>query len=257
MNRKLMAPIPPVTLFVQFSLLTFFVLNLVGCAARPVHYADGQNVPLFEKSGQAQAHLGYQFEKGLQAQTAVAVSPQFALHLGGAYSERDNCHSCSKDVTRHIDLGLETYRKLDNGYLQGFIIGGGLGRFKAFGKNAKWDPAPEDIFVSHSQYHEFFLQGHQGKRGPIFEQAGSLRLSGFRFYDFHAWDGNEKPLDYANRQWGLYLEPAYTVRVGYKAVKLQCQSGISLPLYQSKDFNNSKIWLNFGVTSRLFLPSWR
>jgi hypothetical protein len=227
-----------------FTLITF---SLVGCAARPVHYADGQNVPLFDEAGQVQASLGYQFEKGMQSNIAVAVSPQLALHAGAAYAQEDNCHSCTKEVTRHVDLGFETFRKLESGYLQGLVAGGGLGRFKTLGTKDGWDPAPEDVFVSSGKYYAFFLQGHRGKRGRIFEQAGSLRLSAFRYFDFQVQDGNEILLDYPNRHWGLFLEPAYTVRGGYKAAQVQCQTGVSIPLYQPEGLSNSKVWLNVAL----------
>jgi hypothetical protein len=233
-----------ICLIFAFALITF---AFMGCANHPVHYALGQNVPLFEKTGQVQASLGYQSEKGIQSNIAVAVSPQLALHLGAAYSQQDNCHSCSKEVTRHVDLGLETFRKLENGYLQGLMVGGGLGRFKTLGTDGSWDPAREDMFVSSGKYYQFFTQAHHGKRGRIFDQAGSLRLSGFRYFDFQAWDGDEVPLDYPNRHWGLFLEPAYTLRAGYKAVKAQIQSGVSLPLYQEEGLSNSKVWVNFAL----------
>lgn len=227
-----------------FSLSVF---ALIGCASHPVHFADGQNVPLFEKAGQVQAALGYQFEKGVQSHAAVAVTPKWAVHVGGAYAQQDNCHSCSKEVTRHVELGLETFRKVENGSLQGLILGGGLGRFKTLGTGGQWDPASEEVFVSSGKYYESFVQGHWGKRGRILDCAGSLRVSAFRYFDFQAWDGDSVALVYPNRHWGLFLEPAFTLRAGYKAVKGQIQTGISLPLYQMGDLDNSKLWLNFGL----------
>jgi hypothetical protein len=106
--------------------------------------------------------------------------------------------------------------------------------------------------VSGGKYHEVFLQGNLGRTGIFIDRAASLRLAGFRYYDFGQWDGDGNARPAPSRHWGFFLEPAYTFRLGYKHLKAESQIGVSLPLYQAEGLEHQWMWISVGAGVDVF-----
>jgi hypothetical protein len=232
--------------------LGYAAIGLAGCSLNPAHFPDVQPIPLLQKRGETQVAAAYQYGKGIQSSVAVAVTHHLAIFANGAYAQQDNCFDCSKEVTRHLELGVGAFRVLSNGVSQEFFLGGGMGRFKALGNSGKWDPSAQDIVVSGGKYQDVFLQGEIGRRGRLFDRAGSMRLSAFRYYDFSQWNGDAIALPTPSRHWGLFLEPAVTFRFGPKLLKANSQIGLSLPILQAAELDNQWVWWSFGLNLDIF-----
>lgn len=220
---------------------------LVGCSLNPARVPEAQPVPLFRKQGETRLAASMQHLKGVNVQAAAAVGEKVSLIAGGAYAQQDNCLSCSKEVARHVELGLGSYQALENGWVRELYAGAGVGRFKVSGNSGKFDPQTEDIVVSGGKYREAFLQANLGRNGSWIDQGVSTRLSGSRFYDFGQWDGEGRARSAPGRHWGVFLEPAYTLRLGYKEIKTETQIGFSLPVYQAQGLDNQMLWITVGL----------
>lgn len=225
---------------------------LAGCSHNPARIPEVQPIPLFRKPGEIHVTASLQADKGLQAGAGMAVGKSVAVMAGGAYGQQDNCFSCSKEVSRHAEAAVGTYRKLDDRTVGEAYIGGGLGRFRTLGNSGRWDPSAEDIVVSAGRYHAGFLQGNIGRTGRWFDKALSARVSAYRFYGFGQWDGDAVPRPAPESHLGVFLEPALTLRAGYKQVKATGQLGLSVPLIQEKGLDNRMAWLSLGLGFSLF-----
>ena len=224
-------------------------LGLLGCARVITHIPDAQPVPLFQKQGELRVAASYQPGKGVNAAVDLALGKHLAMLAGGAFAEHDNCFSCSKEVTRHFELGIGAFEKMGSGGNVGEVYFGlGIGSFKTSASDGSWDPQLQDITVSAGSYNEAFLQADFGRNKTVCDLAASMRLSGFRYYDFGKWDGAGAALFAPSEHWGLFLEPAFTFRVGYKHLKAENQIGVSLPLYQASGMQNQRLWLTIGVS---------
>jgi hypothetical protein len=227
--------------------------GMMACSLNPSHIPDLQPVPLFKEKGEAQVTVSLADQKGLVVATGFAISKSIALLASGAYVQQDNCWTCSKQVNRQFELAIGTFQGSENSKIREVYVGSGLGRFETLGNSGKFDPGPEDLFISESKYQQLFVQGNIGSKGMYFDKAGSLRASVHRFYDFTLWDGNENDRLAPKTHFGVFLEPAITLGFGYKGFKLHPQMGMSLPIIQAKGLDNQLAWVSIGYSQNLSL----
>jgi hypothetical protein len=227
---------------------------LALAAKVPGHDPDPLNIPLFTQPGHSRlsAHLGQKFE-GIHASGSVALTPRWGLMGSAAYADLDRCPSCIISVRRHTDAAVGYYEHDSaKATTREAFAGVGLGRFRMSGNTGKWDPQPQDIRVTEGWYEQFYLQANLGKRFKWDDRGGSLRLALYRFTGFLLRDGFGDVLPSEPDHWGLYLEPGFVYRLGFRPVKLDLQLGASLPLLQADAVDNNLVWLSAGIGVDLF-----
>lgn len=226
----------------------------IRAAGAPVHNSDPVNAPLFTKPGQTRLAIAFgQKGEGIHADGGVALTPRFGLIAATSYADLNNCLSCNISERRHVEAGLAWYAPISaTGLAREAMVGIATGRFRMSGSNDSWDPASVDMRVTAGHYEEIYLQADIGKCGRWIDRAGTLRLAGYRITDFTLHDGDGKRLTANASQWGLYAEPVFLFRFGYRQVKFDTQLGLSLALIQAGGVDNNPIWASLGLGVDLF-----
>lgn len=228
-------------------------------------------VPLFARPGEAHlmASLGQKGD-GLDLRGGMSVDDHWAWVAAASYANRDRCTSCNTSVRRHLEAGIGYISASPTGspatqtppgprgsprYRQwGWetYAGLGLGRIKASPYLEFGEPEPDEVWVTSGRYGMLFVQSGVGKRGVWTDNALNLRLVAYRFQGLSVADGRGSPVYDASGAMSVYLEPAYTLGLGYRAVKARAQFGASLPLVEPKALQSPKAWLSLGVACNVF-----
>ena len=238
-------------------LITACLAAGTGSALTPTvagHDVDPLNVPLFAKPGQTRLAVAFgQKGEGAHVNGGIAVSQGVELLAAGSFADLNNCPSCNISERRHIEVGFGAYAvNPETGRIREIAAGVAQGRFRMSGAVPNFDPEAQEMRVTASDYREVFLQADLGRRFKWIDRAGSIRLAGYRYEKSSLVDGNGLALPMAKSAWGVYLEPAYSFRVGYKGMKVDTQWGLSLPVLQPEGFGNNLVWASLGLGFDLF-----
>lgn len=222
----------------------------IGCASAPGHIPDTFPTPLFREQGDTRLWGTIGTPGAMTGHAGAAVTSGLAAFAGGSYVQLDNCSTCQQRVKRHGELGVGIFRPLESGVTRELYLGAGLGRFKVSSSprvaGFVGDTDPTTFIVTSGRYSKVFVQGNLGVPGRYVDRAASFRLSTYRYEDFEKRDGNG-PLPMSARHWGLFAEPALTLRLGLENIKLESQLGGTIPLMQAEELDNRGFWLSVGV----------
>lgn len=242
----------------DFVRLAAFLTVLLPSSATAVevvgHNTDPMNVPLLAGPGQTRIAASFgPGGSGIHLHGGVAVSRRWALAAAAAYADLNNCSSCTISERRHgeASLGYFRYSPTTGRVLEAYA-GAGVGRFRMTGNPKRWAPQPEEMRVTAGHYEQYHAQADFGRRTKWSDWSGAVRLAAYRFTGFSLRDGNGDTLPVATGHWGLYVEPAYVYRLGYRWVKAELQAGLSLPVVQADGLDNNKVWGSFGLGLDLF-----
>ncbi len=122
-----------------------------------------------------------------------------------------------------------------------------------------------DISANATRY---FLQPGIGLKSPYFDAFFNLRFSGIRYNDFNALGRDEQYLkekyliNYEGKRFDdqtyVFVEPAFTIRGGYRFIKCQMQLTLSQAL-SNVDWNHNEalftVGIYFGLEDLLHLPA--
>lgn len=239
---------------VHFLLIIIFIPS-IGC----VHYyyaPNAQNVPLLKEKKDTRiitaVSAGDEFS-GFEAQFATAIKKNMGLMTNfitasGSYSYDSGSAPVNSESGRGFlfEIGAGYYKQLVNHNVFEIYIGGGLG-------SVSNDYSQGSSKVNFTR---LFIQPNLGFTKKWLEFALSIRLAGLNYYyiDYSSLEPYDiDDLKYIeNNSFSLLLEPAITIRVGWKHTKIQLQ------FVHSKNANNeglSQEVRNFNLGLHFYLPT--
>jgi len=251
------------TLLVLTRIFLFvFIAGISGCM-HTYYTPNMHQTPLLQQKGEAAFTAA--LSTGEQV-AAVEVAGAYALsdHIGimvnasrgmGILTEQIN-DSVNEEGTRRylVELGA--------GYFKTFA---GKGVFEVYGGSSLgsiynyYDT--QELSYSTVKFNRFFIQPGIGRKGKNFDCAFSLRFASVYYYSINPHNvGPVASLDADALQllrkdrFYLLAEPAFTFRIGFKAIKFQVQTGYSIGV-GAKRIHQDNINFNTGISVNLFSKS--
>jgi hypothetical protein len=192
-------------------------LHLASCD--PHYYAPtGHNVPLFREKHEVHlntALITTDAASGIEGQAAFSVTRNLGIIANGAYL------SAEDDGYGHLaEIGGGYYKPINEMVSFEAFAGGGLGKVTNISQND---------YTDHLKFSKFFVQPNFGVKILVVEIAISPKLAIIHFEhgftETYQSDANgQYYLSYSGKKNYLALEPAFTLMVGWKYVKLQGQA---------------------------------
>lgn len=228
-----------------------FLLLLSSC--QPIYRPTVVNQPMVSGKGdiQASGHIG---TNGTDVQLAGAVSDHIVL-IGdyNRYSmeSEDDSTSGYEQEHRSFEFGGGYYTHIGEGVRSSDNSGGvieligGYGNGKASHYSDVWTHRFATVT---GQYHKFFFQPGIAYHHEIFDGGFTSRLTGIDYYEVKARDqqgGNIQPT--SSKGMDVFFEPALTGRVGYRYVKFQFQTGLSIPLDSEPHYDYQPFMFSVGL----------
>ncbi|NIG56807.1 hypothetical protein [Chitinophaga sp. Cy-1792] len=219
------------------SVVSLLLIAATSCN-RNVYVPNTANTPLLKEKHEFKASLSLN-----NIQTAYAVTDHFAVMANGQYVYRggiltngnkaDNSFGDSYVRGGVVEGAVGYFQPLDPKKKMIFEVFGGFGtggfNTLADSYNTTSDATKDDYRLS-SNFTKTFIQPGIGFAHHIVEASFSTRVSMVNFYNLQAGAGaiqNDNdtrtkffPIGYHPK---FFVEPAFTVRVGYRAVKYQFQ----------------------------------
>ncbi len=237
-----------------FILFTFYSCNI----SSNLYKANSINTPLFKgkKEFQMAILINDQTAKDQKAysvdlQSAYSFQKNFGfmLNFQNIYQNKPEANYSVNDEFRF------SYFEIAPGYFKNGIFeiyaGYGIGKTSFFSKNS----------IAEANFNKFFIQSTIGKNSKFIDFAFSVRASFFEFNktnfkekignedvlresDEFYWFGNKLEIDGKTYP---FIEPALTLKLGYKQLKIVGQLGVSFCL-KDIDFDyNKKTYFNLGI----------
>lgn len=231
----------------------FFLLLpavFAGCASGATYFPNVQNVPLVQSEDDflISAHIDVEEIGGGHLQFAKPVANRFIVMGNFLYRDYGNCDDCRTYKRSFGEVGLGYYfpNEKEAGRVTEVFAGFGTGNSETL--ESKDYFAGETIHAK-GRYNRVFLQANQGLRKRTSEIAGSIRVSTIHFVDYDEYVTSKRPNNDAN--WRIFLEPAFTGRIGFENLKLSGQIGFSLPVTKKSNFKSRNGWVTIGLQVNL------
>ncbi|MEP7128118.1 MAG: hypothetical protein ABI729_04590 [Chitinophagales bacterium] len=208
-----------------------------------VTYApNSNNVPLLQEKGEL-ALSGGLYE--------AAGGTQYAgYELQGAYA-----------VTHHLGLmtslllagsldvsGSHSFFELGSGYYHRIGTGGVFDAYGGIGFGSLHSYTSNSTAINTLNYQRFFMQPSIGYTSRGFECAFSLRMCGLNYAAQQSAINEYYENEYGPSKFSILAEPAFTLRGGWKYVKLQLQLGYSINLTDADQVPYTTLSLGAYVT---------
>ncbi len=222
-----------------FFLIALLPIFLVSCVTT-LYVPNAVNTPLLKEKNEIKASVGTH-----NFQAAYAVSDRFGV-MANAYWDRFKSETTINGQTSHtlnkgnlFELGLGYYKPISKVIIFETYLGGGLGKI-----DFNQSDGSKRYNVNGTK---FFIQPSLGYVDRFAELAFTPRFSAIKYSGLETFGYTPEELkneyliknDVEGKTW-LFVEPALTLRAGFKYVKLQGQIGFSSKLtkgdlkYQSK-----------------------
>lgn len=234
--------------------VVFLLLGVVilFTACNVAYIPNRHNVPLMQEQGDASVSIST-----TNLQTAYAFSDQLAL-MGNLYFRENRWEnavdsgltvaSYDYQANRFLgEAGLGYYKDLGEGAVFELYAGGGIGNlaFKTI------DPNPLNDRNYHAKMSKAFLQPNIGFKSEYIDFVLSTRLSLVNFSDVDTTNYSIASLTNDNligldQQPFVFLEPALTLRFGYRFIKAYAQAIVASKLNPERIHYRS-FGLNVGV----------
>ncbi len=247
----------------SFKLICLFAAVVLLSSCTHSYYAPNTHmVPMFEKKGElivtgavgaTNNYLDYiglvdysDFIETLEFQGAYALTDNIGIIANGYYGDSGEGAEYSKGY--FFEAGAGYYKPLDNLFV--FETYGGFG-FGNVENGYPIYPYTENQQVSKIDFVKFFAQPSLGLTTRYFDIAISTRFSGLKYtylsYPYMVQSEDLDDLEYITKNYfSILFEPAVTVRLGYKNVKLQYQFGMSFNL-TNPDFPQENMMMSLGI----------
>jgi len=207
-----------------------FMLILSGCA--PTYVPTTVNTPLLTYKGELQAAV-YAGTSGFDPQVAYALTDNIGLMLNGSF--KDTKSDSSENFHKHnfIELGV--------GYYLRFVGKGRFGIYGGYGIGDLQARSSSSIFnnTSDVKLNRIFIQPEIGLVTDLIDLSYAMRIV--------IVGVNQDPLKYTRS----FLEPAVTIRIGYKHVKFMSQIGYSVPFNATNLIDHQPFMFSIGLHTRL------
>jgi hypothetical protein len=202
-------------------LSSLLLIALVSCSVE--YYPTSINEPVFKNKGEFEATINGG-TNGADLQFACSPVNHFGIITTGSFSDR----SSKIDSTDFENYHKHLFGEFGAGYFVNFsknmvfeVFGGyGYGRMEGMYKSGPF------YDISSVHYSKVFIQPFIGFSNNIFEGGFANRISGI----------NMTMLEDNSTQFGLFYEPAFVSKLGYKYVKFFAELGLCIPI-NVEDFN--------------------
>lgn len=188
------------------------------------------NSPMFEEKNEASINAsvgtnGYNFQGAYSITNNLAIMANSKFFKKKTYEDWGYYRE-SLNISRNAELGVGYYRKLIEEFKFEFFSGLGYGENSLDFINYKNDT--NNYFYRN---YSFFIQPSIGASKNTIEAVLSLKINGLTVRS------NTFLGEYKDKPYTAFLEPAFTLRYGFKNVKFFNQFGMSLPTINHKLFD--------------------
>jgi len=239
-------------------------ISLIAQSCNIMYTPNMQNVPLLSEKNEVRATIG-----PFDYQAAYAVTDKIGVMLNGQYHTRNTntydfmteSRSINNCKSTLIEGGVGYIGKLSENAL--FEVYGGYGG----GKNSTFDNYLDfntGALIRKESFsattNRFFLQPSIGFSNEYFDIAFSSRLMVLNFSNIDTLNYStmmlvDQDLFNIDKEPFVFIEPAVTMRVGYKWVKIQAQMMYSFK-YNSTPLNYLPLTMTIGIHFNL-ASRWR
>jgi hypothetical protein len=221
------------------------IVLFFGSCSTQMYVSNAVNTPLIKEKGEVHAMIS---QNDLQA--AVGLNRNIAIMANGFY--RDYTTDTYQHGGMLGELGLGYYKGLTKNWVAETYVGLGAGRVY---KQEQFTDANDVIYTGSFKASgtRLFIQPDLGYHSRFFDIAVASRFSFVKYTRFSsenypASELKENYLDGNNLTGPLFMfaEPALTMRLGYKYVKLQAQWGLTLNL-TSNNIKHASGFSSLGI----------
>ncbi len=229
-----------------YKVLFFLAVFLIITECTPYYYAPNMhNVPLFQ--GKNEFRLDFsgstgQEYSGYEVQTAIAPTDNFGIMLNGFKVKKEDNYDNRWGKGYLIEGAIGTFLPVDKHSIFEFYGGMGYGSVEN-GYN--------DQSSSILNFNRFFIQPSIGFTSNYFDMAISSKLCGLKYNNIKLHGNIESDdlenITYINQHpFSILFEPAFTLRCGWKYLKIQFQMGFSKNL-SNPELKQEKLNMNLGL----------
>lgn len=239
------------------GILVLIAPVLIGIGCRTVYAPNMQNVPLFTDGGQLRATIST-----TNYQVAYSIARHIGIMANGQYK-----------VSEWSMPSLIDENKQDNFQNIKWVVEGGAGYFKSHGEGVlvtevyagggwggiTFTKTSSDTLGLNTTLKEtfsanmlkFFIQPNLGLTSQVFDVALSSRLVVLNFLNIYNYGYSQDDLAYykllnTDKNPHIFIEPAVTVRFGYRYVKFHMQFITSI-LVTAYSINHNPFNFNVGL----------
>jgi hypothetical protein len=225
---------------------------LVTSCTHHYYIQDSHNVPLFKEKNQFSASLnrggGSEIAKtDVQAAYSVSNNIAFMINYLNADGGTEDYNS-NYGFGDYWDGAIGYYKPIYENYIFETYIGYGVGK-----QHHEYDEYYKSLNTSDLTFSKIFIQPNFGMTTKYFEAAISFRFCRLSFNEIKSVPFNTDDYDLnlikSNKNSFLF-EPAMTLRIGYKSVKIQFQYANTINLTKNDlkfDYNSFTLGLYFPL----------
>ena len=236
----------------KLILAGLFLIQLFGCMP-PLYFPNGINAPLLSKQGQFTMNAS---TDGICTDIQLAASPgkKVGVLLNINFSDFETNSTSSYSYSGSLGSGSSNYTTTE-GHSHSFFEGG-IGTYKKLGTHGRFEnfgligfgsaTSFNDYNEIKGSYARFAIQSDIGIETKAFEGIFSCRAG---YLDLNVNHPGEPSSSYINPS-SLFIDPAITLRLGWRGFKLCTQYGLSIPFNgETSDWNPG--WLTIGLQMKI------
>lgn len=216
--------------------VVLFLLN----SCKSAYVPNAQNVPLFQEKGEIKVSVSISnTETGpTDFQAAYALSDHIGIMVNAKNSKKEESGDVNninsehyKEINQVVEAGIGYFGKTNN-YLT-YEVYGGAGFTKIGLHGITWNSIDNDSKFDANGL-KYFIQPTIGFVSRAFDIGFSTRITGLKFNKYatnYSYEDLEKDqLNKLDAATHLFAEPAISMRSGYKWIKVQIQTGVSIKM---------------------------
>lgn len=216
-----------------FFISSAFLAFLSSCTTN-TYVTNTVNVPLLKEKGEVKINVDQN-----DAQLAIGVGKHWGVMANGFYKKFESNNNYVHQGAMG-EVGFGYYKPYKNNLVFEAYTGLGMGTVEK--KQSYTNPENSLYWASwNAQGAKAFIQPSIGYCSKYFDLAFTPKMSFVKYTHFNSFAYTDAQLseDYLDNHRltdGVYMfgEPAFTVRVGYKFVKVQGQYGLTMNLSPNK-----------------------
>jgi hypothetical protein len=223
-----------------YLLFITFIIFLGAC--KPLYRPNTVNVPMLKEKNDVTfgTYLG---TNGADVQAAYAITNNIGVMANASIINSYNATNGTQREHRFAEGGIGYFKPINKEAV--FDIYAGAGNGYAYNSG-------NFIFNYYSfnrvNYNRFFIQPSVALVSNYFDLAASARFTYVDFYDYRS--GNTSTTQNMERVSSIFMEPAITLRGGYKNVKMFGQLGFAIPT-TSFAFEAQPVMFSLGLNLTL------
>lgn len=239
----------------KFYLFAVLAGSLALPSCKIMYAPNAQNVPLMQEKGEIRANIGVS-----NYQAAYAVTENIGVMANGQFKKTDWSIGSDLDKESFIskkwlgEVGAGYFKKLgEHGVMEAYTgLGYGSVTFDRTSTNTDTMGTSTNLLSTYNaNTFKLFVQPAIGVSSEYADYAFSMRFVGLKFNNidttgYTPQDLIEEDIADIEDPFFAFLEPAVTVRVGWKYVKFHTQLIYSLKLSEAQ-LNYNPFNINVGV----------